>query len=103
MNDRYRGVENERKVLFINEKDAKKQGLADGDLVDITSIWHNNQTRSVAGFKVFYYDIPRDNLAAYYPETNPLVPLDSYGDRSFTPTSKSIPVILTKAIDNRII
>lgn len=103
MNDRYRGVENERKVLFINEKDAKKQGLADGDLVDITSIWHNNQTRSVTGFKVFYYDIPRDNLAAYYPETNPLVPLNSYGDRSFTPTSKSIPVILTKAIDNRII
>lgn len=103
MNDRYRGVEGQRKVVFINPKDAKKLKLNSGDLVDITSIWDDNRTRKVTGFKVCCYDIPRDNLAAYYPETNPLVPLDSIGDKSYTPTSKSIAVTLTKVTDNRII
>jgi molybdopterin-dependent oxidoreductase alpha subunit len=103
MNDRYRGVSNDRKVLFMNALDAKKLGFKDGDLVDITSIWHNNQTRIINDFRVFFYQIPKGNLAAYYPETNPLVPLDSFGDRSYTPTSKAIPVMLTKANSKRII
>ena len=103
LNDRYRGISNERNVLFINEKDAKKLKLAENDLVDITSIWHDNQSRCVKGFKLCFYDIPRDNLAAYYPETNPLVPLDSVGDRSFTPTSKSIAVYLEKSQIQRIV
>lgn len=103
MNDRYRGITNERKVLFINEKDAKKLKLSENDSVNITSIWHDNQTRCVKEFKLCFYDIPRGNLAAYYPETNPLVPLDSVGDRSFTPTSKSIAVYLEKSNVQRIV
>lgn len=94
MNDRYRGIEGERKVLFINEKDARKLKLKDGDAVKVTSIWQDNVTREVKGFKVVFYDIPKGNLAAYYPETNPLVPIDSVGDTSFTPTSKSIAVYI---------
>jgi len=103
MNDRYRGVTNDRKVLFMNALDAKKLGFKDGDLVDITSIWDDNQTRTISDFKVFFYQIPKGNLAAYYPETNPLVPLDSFGDRSYTPTSKAIPVVLTRSVSKRII
>ena len=103
MNDRYRGVVGERKVLFINPQDAKRLKFKENDLVKITSIWKDGVTRSVDDFKLRFYDIPRDNLAAYYPETNPLVPLDSFGDRSYTPTSKSIPVILTKLESQRII
>jgi len=103
MNDRYRGISNERKVLFINKKDAQKLQLSDNDHVDITSIWHDNQTRSVTNFTLCFYDIPRGNLAAYYPETNPLVPLDSVGDRSFTPTSKSIAVFIEKSKIQRIV
>ncbi|MCO4799847.1 MAG: FdhF/YdeP family oxidoreductase [Colwelliaceae bacterium] len=103
MNDRYRGIANERKILFINKKDAKKQLLNEGDLVKITSIWNDNQTRSVSDFKVCFYDIPRGNLASYYPETNPLVPLESVGDKSFTPTSKSIAVYIEKSINQRIV
>lgn len=95
LDDRYRGVFNERKVLFVNPKDCQKLGLMEGDWVDITSIWDDQVTRSVDGFKIVYYDIPRGNVAAYYPETNPLVPIDSYGDGSFTPTSKSIAVIIS--------
>lgn len=103
MNDRYRGVVGERKVLFINPQDAKRLKFKENDLVKITSIWKDGVTRCVEDFKLRFYDIPRDNLAAYYPETNPLVPLDSFGDRSYTPTSKSIPVILTKLESQRII
>ena len=97
MNDRYRGISNARNVLFINKKDALKQGLKNEDYVDITSIWSDNKNRTVNNFILCFYDIPRSNLAAYYPETNPLVPLDSYGDRSYTPTSKSVAVIINKA------
>ncbi len=96
MNDRYRGVVGDRKVLFMNPSDAKRLGFVEEDLVEISSIWHDNQSRTVSDFKIRFYDIPSGNLAAYYPETNPLVPLDSFGDRSYTPTSKAIPVILTK-------
>ncbi|QDP03009.1 FdhF/YdeP family oxidoreductase [Thalassotalea sp. PS06] len=101
--DRYRGISNNRKVLFINERDAKHLTLKDQQLVDITSVWENNQTRTVEGFTLCFYDIPKGNLAAYYPETNPLVAIDSYGDESFTPTSKSVPVFLTPTKNNRIL
>lgn len=97
MNDRYRGIKNERKVLFINKKDAKRLKLQQDDFVNITSIWPDNIERKITNFKIKVYDIPASNLAAYYPETNPLVPLDSVGDRSFTPTSKSIAVIIEKS------
>ena len=97
MDDRYRGVSNARNVLFINKKDALKQGFKNNDYVDITSIWSDNQDRTVTNFMLCFYEIPRGNLAAYYPETNPLVPLDSFGDRSYTPTSKSVAVIINKA------
>ncbi len=97
MNDRYRGIQNARNVLFINKIDARKQGFKNNDFVDITSIWSDNKDRTVHNFILCFYDIPRGNLAAYYPETNPLVPLDSIGDRSFTPTSKSVAVIINKA------
>ncbi len=97
MNDRYRGIKNARNVLFINEKDALKQGFKNSDYVDITSIWSDNNNRTVKNFILCFYDIPRGNLAAYYPETNPLVPLESFGDRSYTPTSKSVAVIINKA------
>ena len=92
LDDRYRGVYGQREVLFINAEDMQRQGLAAGDLVDIETLWNDGITRKVSGFKLVPYAIPRGNLAAYYPETNPLVPLSSFGDGSGTPTSKSVPV-----------
>ena len=94
MNDRYRGVTGERKVVFINEADLQRLGFASGQLVTIRSLWDDKDVREVHAFKVIPYDIPAGNIAAYYPETNPLVPLDSVGDFSSTPTSKSIAVEL---------
>jgi molybdopterin-dependent oxidoreductase alpha subunit len=95
MDDRYRGVKGKRNVLFMNQKDAEKLNLAEDQLVDIQSITNDNIVRKVSGFSVIFYDIPRGNIAAYYPETNPLVSINSVGIGSDTPTSKSIPVVIT--------
>ncbi|GKS88026.1 FdhF/YdeP family oxidoreductase [Acidovorax sp. SUPP2539] len=92
--DRYRGVFGQRRVVFIHEEDIRSLGLKDGDWVDIQTVWSDGQERRADRFKLVAYDIPRGNLAAYYPETNPLVPLSSVALNAGTPTSKSIPVVL---------
>ena len=94
MDDRYRGVYGQRRVVFINDKDIRALGMQDGDWVDIQTVWSDGQERRADRFKLVAYDIPRGNLAAYYPETNPLVPLSAVADTAGTPTSKSIPVLL---------
>lgn len=99
LDDRYRGIHRQRNVLFINPKDAQRLQLENGDVVKITSIWEDNVTRQVSGFTLIFYDIPRTNLAAYYPETNPLVPFESVGEKSFTPTSKAVAVVIEKDTD----
>lgn len=103
MNDRYRGIKGERDILFINPADIQRLGFKEGQLVDIKSLWDDGRTREVKGFKLIGYSIPAGNIAAYYPETNPLVPLDSYGVNSRTPTSKSIAVELSAHQSNRIL
>jgi anaerobic selenocysteine-containing dehydrogenase len=94
LDDRYRGVFGQRRVVFIHAADLEMLGLRDGDWVDMTTVWHDDVERRADGFRLVAYDIPRGCIAAYYPETNPLVPLDSVGDVCNTPTSKSIPVLL---------
>ncbi|MFN9475697.1 FdhF/YdeP family oxidoreductase [Acidovorax sp.] len=94
MDDRYRGVYGQRRVVFINDKDIRALGMKDGDWVDIQTVWSDGQERRADRFKLVAYDIPRGNIAAYYPETNPLVPLSAVADTAGTPTSKSIPVLL---------
>ncbi len=94
LSDRYRGVEGGRKVIFLHADDITAFGLRDGELVDISTRWDDDQVRCVRGFRVVEYDTPRGSAAAYYPETNPLVPLDSTAIGSNTPTSKSVIVSL---------
>ncbi|WP_147198140.1 FdhF/YdeP family oxidoreductase [Pantoea sp. MBD-2R] len=97
LDDRYRGVYGQREVLFIHPDDMAKLGFTAGENVDIETLWNDGITRKVFGFKLVPYNIPEGNLAAYYPETNPLVPLSSFGDGSGTPTSKSVPVKITRS------
>lgn len=96
LDDRYRGVFGQREVLFMNPEDITALGFEDGDYVDIETHWNDGIARKVSGFKLVGYALPRGNLAAYYPETNPLIPLSSTGDGTGTPTSKSVPVIVTR-------
>ena len=93
--DRYRGVFGQRRVVFIHAADIKRLGMKDGDWVDLRTAWSDGVERRADRFKLVAYDIPRGCLAAYYPETNPLVPLSSTAVIAGTPTSKSIPVILS--------
>jgi molybdopterin-dependent oxidoreductase alpha subunit len=93
--DRYRGVFGQRRVVFINAADIKHLGMKDGDWVDIKTAWSDDVVRRADRFMLVAYDIPRGCLAAYYPETNPLVPLASVAITAGTPTSKSIPVTLS--------
>ena len=97
LSDRYGGIEGGRRVVFIHPDDITALGFADGDLVDIVSEWEDGVERQVPGFRLVGYDQPRGCVAAYYPETNPLVPLESKAEGSNTPTYKSVIVRLEAA------
>jgi molybdopterin-dependent oxidoreductase alpha subunit len=90
LDDRYRGISNGRRVVFVHPDDIAALGLSDGDVVDLVSEWKDGTERTAPEFRVVAYDTPRGCAAAYYPETNPLVPLDSTAIGSNCPTSKSV-------------
>lgn len=99
LDDRYRGIHNNRRVLFINPADRAELGHADGDLIDIISEWSDDagsvqERRAVAFALVDYPQTALGCVAAYFPEANVLVPLDSTAAGSQTPTSKSVVVRL---------
>jgi molybdopterin-dependent oxidoreductase alpha subunit len=95
LDDRYRGVLNERRVIFMNEEDMKTQNLKQLDLVDLTS--HFKDERRVAkGFLVVGYNIPKQCTATYFPEANVLVPLKSVAKISNTPASKTVIISIEK-------
>ncbi len=89
LDDRYRGVRGERRVVLLHAADMVELGLVEGQVVDLVSEWHDGE-RVAEKFIVVPYDLPRRCAATYFPEANPLVPLDSVADRSNTPTSKSV-------------
>ncbi len=93
LDDRYRGVKNGRRVVFVHPDDITDLGLAEGDLVDLVSEWDGDERRAPA-FRVVSYQQPRGCSAAYYPETNPLIPLHSTAEGSNCPTSKGVVVRL---------
>lgn len=92
--DRYRGIKNGRRVVFVNQEDLDSLGIADGAMVDLVSEWKDDVERRAPDFRVVAYSTPVGCAAAYYPETNVLVPLDSTADVSGTPTSKSVVIRL---------
>ncbi|MCD8410545.1 FdhF/YdeP family oxidoreductase [Tenacibaculum finnmarkense] len=95
LNDRYRGVLNERRVIFMNPEDMRAQGLSKLDKVDLTSHFQGEK-RSASGFLVVPYSIPKQCTATYFPEANVLVPLKSKARISHTPASKTVIITLLK-------
>ena len=91
-NDRYRGVYNDRMVLFMNAQDMADRGLKEYDKVALETISTDGIARRVEGLSVLDYPMPRGAIAGYYPELNPLIPLDYYDKTSGTPAAKSVPV-----------
>ncbi|MBF9239055.1 FdhF/YdeP family oxidoreductase [Hymenobacter sp. BT683] len=99
-NDRYRGIQGERRVLFMNREDMADRGIKSKDLIDITSHFEGSE-RTVEKFVAVPYDIPKGNVSAYFPEANPLVPVSSVAKVSNTPTSKYVVVtVVPTAVNN---
>lgn len=92
LDDRYRGITGGRRVVMVNPLDAAELGLVDGAYTDIVGEWKDGVERRAPGFRIVHYPTARGCAAAYYPETNVLVPLDSTADTSNTPASKSVVV-----------
>jgi molybdopterin-dependent oxidoreductase alpha subunit len=99
LDDRYRGIKGGRRVVLLNPEDAAALGFADGAYTDLVSEWSDGTERRAAGFRVVHYPTTRGCAAAYYPETNVLVPLDHTADTSNTPASKSVVIRLEAGSD----
>jgi molybdopterin-dependent oxidoreductase alpha subunit len=96
--DRYRGIYGGRRVVLLNRADVDERGLAAGAWVDLVSHWGAERRRATR-FKVVVYEIPRGCAAAYYPETNVLVPVNSVADGSNQPSSKSVVITLEPSVE----
>jgi len=96
LDDRYRGISKGRRVILMNKNDISKCNLSKGELVDLSSEMNSGTVLSPDWF-VVPYDIPEGNVATYFPESNCLIPLDSVAEKSNTPTSKSVPIGITKS------
>ena len=100
LNDRYRGISAGRRVVFVNPADLRELGVSDGDRVDLVSEWPTPggvEERRAHAFRVVSYPTARGCAAAYFPETNVLVPLDATAEVSNTPASKSVVIRLEAA------
>ncbi|MDB4402049.1 FdhF/YdeP family oxidoreductase [Algibacter sp.] len=89
LDDRYRGVFNERRIVFMNREDMQARNLQEQQVVNLKSEY-KGVIREAFNFKIVGYNIPRNCCATYFPETNVLVPLDSFAHTAKTPASKSV-------------
>ena len=98
LDDRYRGVYNGRRVIFMNPDDIREAGLQQGQFVDLTSHFRGEK-RTAFHFQIAPYQIPRRCTATYFPEANPLVHLESVSEISNTPASKSVIITVSPSPD----
>ena len=96
LNDRYRGIYNERRIILMNQQDMNKRGLQKEDVVDIYN-YHGGVERVAHKFLIIPYPIPETCTVTYFPETNVLVPIGSVAEKSNTPTSKLVIVKVRKS------
>ncbi len=99
LDDRYRGIYNERRIILMSEQDINEANLQAYQVVNL----HNHFggiTRTAERFIVVPYNIPVKCVATYFPEANVLVPIDSYADISQTPTSKSVIITIAPVIES---
>lgn len=97
LSDRYRGVFGQRDVVFLNSEEIARRGLEAGDRVDLVAVTDDGVERRLRGFQVVPHALPAGSCAAYYPETNPLVPLHARDPMSFTPSYKSFAVRIVRS------
>jgi molybdopterin-dependent oxidoreductase alpha subunit len=96
LDDRYRGIHNGRRVVFLNPEDIRLSGFHDGQVVELASNYDGTE-RVARAFRIVPYSIPRRCAATYFPETNVLVPVNYFADKSHTPASKSVVITIRPA------
>jgi anaerobic selenocysteine-containing dehydrogenase len=94
LDDRYRGIYGERRVVMMSPEDIAEAGLSEGQRVDLTSHFDDGE-RHAPRFVVVAQPVPRRCVFTYFPEANPLVPARSVALQSNTPTSKSVVISMT--------
>lgn len=97
LDDRYRGIKNERRVVFMNETDMKKDGFAEGEKVDLFN-YDDGIERIARLFVVVPYPIPERNTVTYFPETNVLLSINNVVGESNMPAAKYIKIKIKKHI-----
>ncbi len=100
LNDRYRGIYNERRVILMNQNDMNVREIKDGDVVNLSNT-HEGTCRQANTFIAIAYPIPEGCTATYFPETNVLVPITSVALKSNTPTSKQVAIRVIKQDQNK--
>ncbi len=98
LDDRYRGIHNGRRVVFLNGDDMRASGLHENEVVDLISHFEGEE-RIARHFRVVPYSIPSGCAATYFPEANVLVPIRSVAEKSNTPVSKSIVISIKPSVD----
>jgi anaerobic selenocysteine-containing dehydrogenase len=96
LDDRYRGIRNGRRVVFLNSDDIRLDGFQAEQVVDLVSNY-GGEERIARSFRIVPYNIPRRCAATYFPEANVLVPVKYFADKSHTPASKSVVISIRPA------
>ncbi|WP_337268257.1 FdhF/YdeP family oxidoreductase [Oryzifoliimicrobium ureilyticus] len=94
--DRFRGIDGTRQIVLMHQDDINQLGLKPNELVRLTTAIDQHVARSVSGFRIVAYDIPRGCCAAYFPETNPLFPVGHHDPQAKTPSYKLLPVRVSR-------
>jgi molybdopterin-dependent oxidoreductase alpha subunit len=101
--DRFRGIQGGRYVIFMNPADMAEEGLKQGDTITLSTEAVDGVERTLSELQVVAYDIPRRSIAGYYPECNGLIPLWHYAEASKVPAAKSVPVRISRDVVPEII
>jgi len=97
LDDRFRNIWGTRKVLFMHPQDMAARGLADGDMVEVTTAIDDGFLRQLTDLRVVPFDLPRGSVGGYFPECNPLMPVQHHALQSQVPAAKNIPVHVARA------
>ncbi len=66
LDDRYRGVYGERRVVFAHPDDLAELRARLGERVDIVGLHEDGTARRAEDFRLVPFDMPRGSLAGYY-------------------------------------
>lgn len=97
LDDRFRNVWGTRKVLFMHPLDMAARELAEGDMAHVATVADDAHLRELTGLRVVPYDLPRGSVGGYFPECNPLIPVQHHAHKSHVPAAKNIPVRVRRA------